>query len=233
MDFGEGGLTISLIIPKKLRAMVESYVSSKDRHLEKGGFIIGRENVVVAFVPVPNFSSSSHTSSYFINSSYTKGIAEEFAKMVSGKIIGDMHSHPNGTIPSERDNLYVRGVSWNYHVVLADVGERFDWYCVDNELRGVLLTETDKELEGVMELVAGELSMFDMGRFFVTEGGELLSTNKKGLSFVNVDEDALKVWKWGKDKNGYYVVAASAARELKMSYARVRKAFKKLDWGKK
>ncbi len=224
---------MSLIIPKKLRAMVEAYVSAKDRNLEKGGFILGRENVVVAFVPVPNFSSSSHTSSYFINSSYTKGIAEEFAKMVSGKIIGDLHTHPNGTVMSEKDQVYVRGVSWPYHVVLSDVGERFDWHCMDNELRGVLLTETDRELEGVMELVAGELSMFDMGRFFVTPGGELLSTNKQGLAFVEIDVDALKVWQWGKDKNQYYVVAASASRDLKMPYVRVRKAFKKLGWGKR
>lgn len=224
---------MSLIVPKKLRALVEHYVLAKDRHLEKGGFLIGRENIVVAFVPVPNFSSSSHTSSYFISPTYTKGIAEEFAAMVSGKIVGDMHTHPDGSVPSEQDKRYVSGVSWPYHVVLADSGDRFDWYCVDNNLRGVLLTETDRELEGVMELVAGELSMFDMGRLFVTPGGELLSTNKKGLAFVEVDVDALRVWQWGKDKNQYYVVAASAARELKMSYPRVRKAFKKLGWGKK
>lgn len=225
---------MALIIPRKLRGLVEAYVTFKDRHKEKGGYLIGRENVIVAFLPVPNYSDRDHTSTYFIEPSATKSIAEEFANMVRGSVIGDMHTHPNGTVPSEQDGVYVRGRSWPYHVVLADKGrDGFDWYCIDNDLRGVLLSETDAELEGVMELVAGELSMFDMGRFFVTPKGELLSTNQNGLAFVEVDADALAVWQWGKDMNRYYVNAAAASRALKMPYSRVRKAFKKLDWGKR
>lgn len=222
---------MSLIIPRKLRTLVEGYVARKDRHLEKGGYLVGRENVVTGFLPVPNFSDSSHTSSYFINPHATRGIAEEFAGMVGGGVIGDLHTHPNGTIPSEQDGVYTRNVQWPYHVILSDAGERFDWYCIDNGLRGVMLTETDKELEGVMELVAGELSMFDMGRFFVTPKGELLSTKKDGLAFVEIDADALAVWQWGKGKNTHYATAAEASRALKMPYSCARRVFKKLGWG--
>jgi len=187
----------------------------------------------LSFLPVPNFSTTSHSNSYFINPSTTKSIAEEVAAMVGGKVMGDIHTHPDGTVPSEQDGRYVRGLSWPYHVIVADSGDRFDWYCVDNSFRGVLLTETDQELEGMMELVAGELSMFDMGRFFVTPKGEVLSTKKDMLSLINIDLDVLAVWRWGKDMNSYYVNAAAASRALKISYPRVRKAFKKLDWGKK
>lgn len=222
-----------LIIPKKLRALVESYVMSHKRGEEKGGFLMGRENTILSFLPVPNYSSDSHTSTYFINPSATRSIADEVAAMVGGKVLGDVHTHPDGTVPSEQDGRYVRGLSWPYHVIVADHGDRFEWYCVDNSFRGVLLTETDQELEGMMELVAGELSMFDMGRFFVTPKGELLSTKKEALPLIEVDPDVLAVWRWGKDMNAYYVNAAACSRATKIPYPRVRKAFKKLDWGKR
>ena len=222
-----------LIIPRKLRALIESYVMSYKRNEEKGGFLIGRENTILSFLPVPNFSTGSHTNTYFISPTHTKSIAEEVAHMVGGKVLGDIHTHPDGTVPSETDGRYVRGLSWTHHVIVADCKDRFDWYCVDNNFRGVALTETDQELEGMMELVAGELSMFDMGRFFVTPKGELLSTKKDMLPLIQIDSDMLAVWRWGKDMNQYYVNAASCSRATKIPYARVRKAFKKLGWGKK
>ena len=224
---------MSLIIPKALRGLVESYVMKVGRNLEKGGYLVGRDNMITAFIPVPNASNGDHSASYFINRQSTSALAEEFAKMVGGKILGDLHTHPDGTVPSEQDGRYVRGLSWPYHVILSDRKDAFDWYCVDTGLRGIALVESDAQLEGIMELVAGELSMFDMGRFFVTPKGELLSTKREGLSFVEIDADALAVWQWGKDKNKYYVVAAAASRELKMPYSRVRKSFKKLGWGPK
>jgi len=222
-----------LIIPKKLRALIESYIMAKDRHKEKGGYLMGRENTILSFLPIPNFSSESHLSTYFINPSTTKSIAKEVAALVGGTVMGDLHTHPDGTVPSEQDGRYVRGLSWPYHVIVADSGNRFDWYCVDNNFRGVLLTETDQELEGMMELVAGELGMLDMGRFFVTPKGELLSTKKDALPLIKIDSDVLAAWHWGKDKTRYDINAAAASRELKIPYPRVRKAFKKLDWGKK
>ena len=34
-----------LIVPKKLRALVESYIMAKGRDKEKGGYLMGREKV--------------------------------------------------------------------------------------------------------------------------------------------------------------------------------------------
>lgn len=183
-----------LIIPKKLRGLVEGYVMRTNRHLEKGGYFIGRETMLTAFLPIPNFSTGSHANSYSLGDS--KGFAEEFASLVTGKIIADLHTHPNGTVPSEQDGNYVRGIGWPYHVVLSDQGERFDWFCVDNQFRGVPLTESDAEIEGIMELVAGELSLRNLGTLFLTPSGELLSTKPEGRALVTVDEEALQIRKW-------------------------------------
>ena len=186
---------MTLIIPKKLRGLIETYVAGEGRHKEKGGYLVGRENVITAFLPIPNQSEGSHLSSYWINRNDTYQIACELAKMVGGKVLGDLHTHPNGTIPSEQDGRHIGSLIWPYHVILSDKGKSFDWYCVDNSLKGIGLVDSDAQLEGIMELVAGELSLRDLGQFFLTPGGEVISSRhssrQDGLKFITVDKDVL------------------------------------------
>ena len=226
---------MTLIVPNKLRALVESYVMKPNRSLEKGGYLVGRDNVVTAFVPVPNSSSSSHSNTYLIDPGW-RPLADEFAKMLNSQVLGDLHTHPNGTVPSEQDGRYVRGMPWPYHIILSDKGESFDWYCVDSSLRGVSLVESDAQLEGMMELMAGELNMADLGRFFITPGGEILSTKKEGMRYVVLDQDVLRVERWWEaiqarqDAWRIRKTLSRCAKDTGMSMARVKAAFKKLDW---
>ena len=190
--------------------------------------LVGRENAIVGFLPVPNGSSSDHKSSYLLGGG-GKQVAVEFALMLGGYVIADMHTHPNGTIPSEQDRVYVSGIDWPYHVVIADKKNTFDWYCIDKGLVGVQLVESQAEFEGITELAAGEMGLMSLGQLFITPGGELVTTKDEGRKFVTVDEDTLKVWQWGKAVRwGRY--RTDCARQTKIPYNKVRLAFKKLGW---
>lgn len=219
-----------LIIPRKIRTLVESYVARDHRDREKGGYFVGRENAIVAFVPVPNFSTGSHANTYSLDAPATKGIAVEFAAMIGGKILADMHTHPNGTIPSEQDGRYVAGLDWPYHVVLADKGKEFDWYAIDRKMVGVQLVESELEFEGIVALAAGEMSLLSLGQLFITPGGELLGTKGDSKTFITVDEDALAVWRWGKDMYNGSRTYSQASRVTKIPVQRVKRAFEKIGW---
>jgi len=96
---------------------------------------------------------------------------------------------------------------------------------------GVSLVESEAEFEGIVELIAGEMGLLNLGQMFITPGGELVGTKPEGKRFLAVDEDTLRVWNHGKDKNAYYRPSRSeCARELKISLARVKVAYKKLEW---
>lgn len=227
---------MTLIIPTRLRRLVEGYVIRGDRHLEKGGYLIGRQNTITAFLPVPNTSDGNHATSYQINQPATIAVARELAKMVASEVIGDLHTHPNGTVPSEQDGRYVSSMPWPYHVILSDKGSSFDWYCVDGHLKGVGLVDSDAQLEGIMEIVAGELNLRDLGQFFLTPGGEVISTRKEGLRFITVDEDAIKVEEWWRRvKAGprgwqYKKTIAECQRGTGLPASRIKVAFRKLGW---
>lgn len=225
---------MTLIIPKRLRGLVESYVAGEGRHLEKGGYLIGRENAITAFLPIPNAATQSHATTYWINRDDTYRIAKELAKMVGGAVLGDLHTHPNGTIPSEQDGRYVSSLPWPYHVILSDKGKAFDWYCVDNHLRGIGLVESDAQLEGIMELVAGELRLRDLGQFFLTPGGEVISSRPEGLPFISIDQDVIAVEGWWRgvkiERQWARKSFAHCQQSTGLSAARVKAAFKKLGW---
>jgi len=179
-----------IVIPKKLRSLVEGYIKASDRRRELGGFFFGSEGKFKAFLPCPNFSQTPYRQFNYGSGRY---FAEEFSKMLGFPIVADMHTHPDGTVVSARDLDYLKS-GYPYHVVIADMGESFRWFVLDRKGREVGIVESDEELEKLAFFFAEETGLRDLGRAFLTPSGELLITTDKGRCFLQLDEDALKVY---------------------------------------
>ena len=218
-----------MIIPRKLRALVENYLLKGDRTKEMGGFFFGEDENVTAFLPIPNYSETPR-GSYSLGN--TKPIAEHFARMVDGEIIGDMHTHPSGSVPSEGDKGYVNGISWKFHVIIADKGDRdFEWFTINRKLQSIPVVYSDVELSAYGELLAREIGLKPLGRLFISPSGELLG-REETKKILEVDVDTLRVLEWDKALTRWDErTMAKAQRDLNMTATRVKKAFKKLELG--
>ena len=117
-----------------------------------------------------------------------------FAKFVGLKPMAGMHTHPNGTVPSEGDRDYLKNSKLPYEVVIANMGKEFKWFCVDKDLRHVTLYTKDAEIEAAFLLLAGSCGLMDLGRVFVSPDGEILSDSNNARRFLHFDGYAFKVW---------------------------------------
>jgi len=213
---------MSIIVPKKLKALVHSYLENSDRKIESGGYFFGKTNDFLAFLPIPNYSDKP-LSSYSLDN--TLSIAEHYMRMIGMDIIADMHTHPDGTIPSGKDMDYIRGKRWKYHVVIADKGDEFEWFVIDRDLHNVQVVESNIELELYGEIFASEVGLTYLGQVFLTEKGEIIG-NEDSKRFLILNEDVWRVWTWYKNQRGSLDMSrAKASRDLKLSPARVKKAF--------
>jgi len=179
-----------IVIPKRLRLLVEEYIKASDRSREVGGFFFGSEGKFKAFLPCPNFSQTPHREFKYGSGRH---FAEEFSKLIGLPVVADMHTHPDGTVISSQDLVYLKS-GYSYHVVIADMGEAFRWFVLDRRGREVGVVESDEELERLAFFFAKETGLTDLGRAFLTPSGELLITTDKGRCFLQLDTDALKVY---------------------------------------
>lgn len=217
---------MALIIPRKLRALVENYILKGDRKKEMGGFFFGEEENITAFLPMPNYADNEYSQYDFGN---TKSIAKHFARMVDGNIIGDMHTHPSGTVPSQGDSGYINGMEWKFHIIIADKGDRdFEWFALSRKMQSVAVVYSDVELSAYGELLAREIGLKSLGRVFISPNGELLGRDET-KAILEVDADTLRVLEWNNQRKYQWgATMAEAQRDLKMTAGRVKKAFKKL-----
>ena len=89
---------MSIFVPEKLRDIINTWIQNSNKSLEHGGVFFGTETEFKSFLPIPNFSNSP-TNTY--NMGNAKYYVSEFGKMIGQKPIAGMHTHPNGSIPSE------------------------------------------------------------------------------------------------------------------------------------
>ena len=220
---------MTLLIPNKLQALVEAYLNAMNRNIEMGGYFFGHDNRFTGFLPIPNYAEQPSREYKLSN---TKNIANGYAKMLGADIMADMHTHPNGTVPSEQDGRYVRGMSWPHHIVIVDKGSRWEWFVLDRNLSTVQWLNSNVELEAYAEAIASEAGLTYLGQMFLTPKGEVVG-NQKARSFISVDADTWRVSQYMAEtrrRNQYHSFTyTEISKALGLSYPRVKVAMNKLE----
>lgn len=220
---------MTLLIPTKIRNMVERYLTKGNRSYEMGGYFFGSNNTLKGFLPIPNYADNQLTT---YNLDHTRSIADGYARMLGEPILADMHTHPNGTMPSEVDQAYVRGMSWPYHIIIADRQAAFDWFVVDKELRNVPHLSTELEIETYSEIAASEMGLTYLGQVFLTPKGEIVGKSES-VNLLSIDQDYYRLSEWLKKQDSWHRWSCTAAtRELGISVGRIKKARQKYEKSK-
>ncbi len=218
-----------LIIPNRLRALVETYLRASDRTKEMGGYFFGTQEVLRGFLPIPNYAEMPSNNYNFGN---TKSIANGYGRMLGYAVVADMHTHPSGSVASEADSRYVKGPDWPYHVIIADKQDGFEWFVLDKSMRTVPWASSEIELEAYAEALAGEVGLNYLGQVFLTPGGEIVG-KPEAKRLLAVDQDVYRLEAWMKTKPSWWRWNTSeASRTLGMSKERVKAAKAKLDKSK-
>ena len=217
---------MSIFIPEKLRDIVNLWLQNSNKTIEQGGVFFGTDTEFKSFLPIPNFSQSSANSYNMGNAKY---YVNEFGKMINLKPISGMHTHPNGSIPSEQDGKYIKSSDYPLEVVISENENKFKWFCFDRNLKHVNLYFKDSELEKSFLLITQSFGMTDLGHVMITPKGELLCESNYGRSFLNIDSDAVSVDKWlEKNKNTWRITKSSIQRDTNLSLLRINNALNKL-----
>jgi proteasome lid subunit RPN8/RPN11 len=217
---------MSVFIPEKLRDLVNNWLQDSDRKKEHGGVFFGTDTEFTSFLPVPNFSETPYNS---FNKGNSKYYVAEFGKMIGLKPIAGMHTHPNGSIPSETDTKYIKGSDCPLEVVISDHGSEFKWFCFDRDLKHVNLYFRDSDLEKSFLLITQSFGMTDLGRVMVTPKHELLCESKLGRSFLTLDADTMIVNQWfEKNATLWRKSKTQIQKDTGLSATRVNTALKKL-----
>lgn len=219
-----------IVIPKKLKDIVEQYIISSDRTKELGGYFFGSESKFVAFLPSPNFSEKPR-SSHFRHPNSGKHFAKEFGVMLDLPVVASLHTHPNGSVISETDVKNIQFNSYPYKVVIADQGEKFRWFIVNRQLQEIGFIESDEELEKLAFIFSLEMGLKDMGRVFMSRDNTLLTTTSLGRALLSIDGDAYKLYNLLKDIERRWSFPRKTEMQQKtgLSASRVNKALDKLD----
>jgi len=212
-----------IIVPKKLRLLVERYLEKQDRAREHGGYFFGSQSQFWAFLPCPNFSKEPWKEFSRGNGDY---FGEAFGSMLELPIVAGMHTHPNGSVPSEGDRRYIESHRFNYEVVIADMKDRWRWFVVNRQLQEVGVTESDDELTHIAFMLAHEIGVTDLGRVFVTPKGELLGSDMAKI-LLQMDADAFRVWEYKKQHS--WRSKKQVGTDLGLSKARLNKALTKVE----
>lgn len=220
-----------MLISEELKELVERYVGSH-RTVEVGGVFIGDEGRFDMFVPIPNVSVSPREM-YERKTEHLK-VAELIAEMIGGKIVGGMHTHPNGTVASEADLKWLESTGHKYGVVIAVKDDGFEWFCLDKRWQNQPIYWSDEHSEMVALLLAKKIGLNDLGRVMITPSGELLCENDEARQLLQLDSDVYLVKKQLEQKQYSWerLPQRSIAIKTGLSYERVRKAIKKIEGGK-
>ena len=217
---------MSIFIPEKLRDVVNSWIDNSNKNQEHGGVFFGTDTEFKSFLPIPNFSQSPQNSFSMGNAKY---YVAEFGKMIGQKPVAGMHTHPNGTIPSEGDSRYIKTSECPLEIVITKNEDKYKWFCFDRNLKHVNLYFRDDELEKSFLLLTQSFGMLDLGRVLVSPKGELLCENAKGKSFLNIDSDAMIIDKWfDQNKNIWRVTKSGIQKDTGLSIPRINSALNRL-----
>lgn len=216
---------MTVLIPIKLKNMVERYLCASNRNLEMGGYFFGSNDTIKAFLPTPN--AHQQPSAYHQEYSNATLFAECYSKMIGEPIIADMHTHPNGTVASEGDRKYIEAMRYKYHLLISDKGSSWDWFILNRQFQSVSFVHNEMEIEVYSEAICAEMGMDFLGQVFLTPMGEVVG-KPEARKYLSVDQDAYRVEKWFLKERRWNWSFAQISREIGLSPDRVKKACVKL-----
>ena len=217
----------TLFVPEKLKSIVDIWLAKSNRAEEHGGTFFGSEHELRSFLPGPNISPTPQHQ-YQRGNNWAQQV-DLFSQMIGYPQIAEMHTHPNGSVPSEGDKKYItNNHKAPYEIIIADMGNEFRWFCVDKEMRHVLIYTRDTDLEGACLLLAGSCGLMDLGRVFVTPDGKILCENDKGKKFLYFDSDAYRVWLEVKDKRSWDWTRKGVSEKTGISVGKVSKILEQI-----
>ncbi len=221
-----------IFIPEKLKELVDGWLLQTNRNQESGGMFFGTDTEFKSFLPIPNFSQTPDRS---FNMGNSKLYITEFSKMIGQMPIAGMHTHPNGSIPSEGDCKYIQHPNTpRYEIVITDTGKEFQWFCFDKQLKHAQIYFKDIELEKAVYSLSQSFGLMDLGRVMITPKSELICENDKGKQFLTFDSDTYAVWKWLEEhKNDWRnKTKVQIHKDTGLSTNKINEALKKLGVNK-
>ncbi len=217
---------MKITIEPQARWTLENYCDARHPN-EIGGILLGRSNstnpVVTEVFPIMN-NSNTPISTYVAAEGW-RPVVEHFARSHGLQMVGDFHSHPNGTIPSEQDmRAYQNELGlWVIHHARGQHTYQASNNLIHMEVE--LAAEPAQETKR-MRLQGDSLSL---GEVFVGRDGRLQAqsavfallqaSDKTRLCFIG----ALRI------QRGGYVILNDLAEELNLSRPIVRKHLKPLE----
>jgi len=215
-----------------LKTLTEKYLLANNPHYEHGGCFLGTSFELMIPRFIPNVSPNP-TREYQMASHYQRYLDID-KKMFRFDFEVHFHTHPNHSIVSEADlKSAISRSSTLYNILLSfdKQKESFTWRCYDRNGEEHYIEFIDKQFEKFKQFFAKTYNILYLGESFLTESGELVTNNPFSKCFIQIDEDALRVFRYitKKQRHSYRTLTkALLQKELSLSSVRIDRALKKL-----
>lgn len=190
-----------IYIESKFKNLVEKYLLNNNPEYEHGGFFVGRDNLLLLPLFLPNISKNQLNS--YLPCENWKNILDLSIKVYQMDLFIHFHSHPNNSIVSEQDiKVAMNSCYGNPEILLQyDKSEKkFNWkgYSSFEELK---IVEIDRTFEDFKEYYSKMIGLINFGNIFVDENFNIFSDKKEGKMFINIDKDTYKLYLFLKKMN--------------------------------
>lgn len=220
----------TIYIHNDLKSLTENFLLLNNPKIEHGGFFLGNNNQLIIPKIFPNISNTPKRS-YRLPSNYNLFLKVDlqFFKL---NFSVHFHTHPNHTIPSETDLRFALNQTTAILFLIISFNSQdksFTWRIFDRNGEEQYLEIIDHQFEVFKKFFATSLNMMNLGNCFITENGELLTSNSLAKAFIQLDENSLKVYKWYRQNqdNIWRMRKKDIIEEIGISSLKLNKIIKK------
>jgi len=221
-------------ITQELKDFIEGYLKRTDPLKEHGGFFLGKNNELIIPRIFPNYSNSPRNS--YLTPKYWKELIEIDLIYFNLDYYVHFHSHPDHTFYSKQDLKVAHEKSFSEeHIVLLYDKEKetYTWRAYNSQYEEQYVEIIDKKYDTFKIYFAKKLNLTRLGDLFLTDNGDLLSTDIMSELFIQIDTDAFKIFKYLEqlkkqlrypDKPTFSLLS----EKCNIPFERVKKALKKI-----
>lgn len=220
-------------ITQTLKDFVEGYLKRTDPLKEHGGFFLGKNNELIIPRIFPNYSNSPRDS--YLTPKYWKELVDLDLIYFNLDYYVHFHTHPDHTFYSKQDLkvAHERSFSEEHIVLLFDrEKETYTWRAYNSRYEEQYVEIVDKSFDKFKIYFTEKLNLIRLGDLFLTDNGDLLSTDAMSELFVHIDKDTFKIFKYLKQlkkQNSYKKPSFSLISErCNIPVERVKKALRKI-----
>lgn len=221
-------------ITQELKEFIEGYLIRTDPLKEHGGFFLGKNNELILPRIFPNKSNSPRNS--YLTPSYWKELINIDLLYFDLDYYVHFHSHPNHTFYSKQDLKVAHEKSFSEdHIVLLYDKEKtsYTWRAYDSQYEEQYVEIIDKKFDTFKIYFAKKLNLTRLGDLFLTDNGDLLSTNTMSELFIQIDTDVFKIFKYleqlkNRSRYASKPTFSSLSEKCNIPFERVKKALKKI-----